>query len=199
MTIALTIGNGESRSTVNLPQLALDYDFTVGCNALHRDMTVNHLVCCDKRMVEEAVKSENTKKTKIYTRQDWFRYYYNDTKDERVLPVPFLPYNGELKQDDPVHWGSGPYAVLLSAMLSNTVLMIGFDLYSTNSLVNNIYKNTKNYSSSDKKSVDPSYWIYQTAKVFEHFPDTSFIIFNKDEWVLPEDWKKDNVRLEYFS
>lgn len=196
-TISLVVGNGESRAGIDIAKFAEDQTYIlVGCNAIHRDTRVNHLVCCDRRMVEEAVKSENTRHTKIHVRPDWYRYFRKIRKDKRVEQVPDLPYEGILKQDQPLHWGSGPYAVLVAAELSNTVLMVGFDLYPTNDKVNNIYKGTQNYSEKDSKPVDPSYWIYQIGKIFEHYPDKDFLIWNHAGWEMPQQWKYPNVRFE---
>ena len=40
----LVIGNGESRKALKIEELNLP---TVGCNAIFRDIKVDHLVCCD--------------------------------------------------------------------------------------------------------------------------------------------------------
>jgi hypothetical protein len=182
----LAIGNGESRKRLSLTKHA------VGCNALHRDFEVDHLICVDRRCLLEALQSSNTKSTKIYTRKEWI----GTVKDTRVQLVPELPYQGNNRADDPWHWGSGPFAVLLAAQLDNTVEIIGFDLYGKNNLVNNIYKDTKNYSQSDKKSVDPSYWIYQISKIFQCYPDKYFTVYNDRDWSLPESWNLANVKFE---
>ena len=52
----IVIGNGESRKGIDINELQSE---KVGCNAIIRDFTVHHLVCCDKRMVAEAILSEN--------------------------------------------------------------------------------------------------------------------------------------------
>ena len=195
---ALVIGNGESRSAVNLDSYTSNL-ITVGCNAIHRDMQVEHLVCCDRRMVDEAVNSSNTSNTKIYARPDWFKYYRKIQKDKRIHQVPDLQYQGNLKQDNPIHWGSGPYAVLLSATLADNIFLIGFDLYSKNNLVNNIYKNTKNYSNKKAKPVDHSYWVYQIARVFEYNPNKNFTILNNKDWEFPRQWNFKNVHFEVLA
>lgn len=189
---SMVIGNGESRKNFNLKNYSKDYTL-IGCNAIHRDLEVQHLVCCDRRMVEEAVSGSNTLNTKIYARPDWFKYYRKIQKDKRIHLVPDLPYKGNLKQDDPVHWGSGTYAVLLAATLSKNVFVIGFDLYPVNEKVNNIYKGTAHYKDSKSQAVDPAYWIYQIGKVFEHFPSTNFIVLNSPIWEMPRSWKHPNV------
>ena len=198
--IALVVGNGESRSGIDIQSFSQDY-ILVGCNALHRESTVEHLVCCDRRMGEEALLGKHTKNTKIYVRPDWFNYFRKIKKDKRIHQVPDLPYQGNTKADDPIHWGSGPYAVLVAANLEHveTIMLVGFDLYSKNEKVNNLYKGTKNYSNQNSKPVDPSYWIYQISKVFQNYPDKSFVIFNDAKWEMPRQWKQPNVSFEVLA
>jgi len=195
--MSLVIGNGESRRFSN-PSSFNHNNIIIGCNAIHRDMQIDHLVCCDRRMVEEAVKSLNTARSKIYVRPDWFRYFRKIRKDKRILQTPELPYDGELKQDKPIHWGSGSYAVLLGAMLDDETHLLGFDLYPTNDNINNLYKGTPNYNPKNSKPVDYSFWIYQIAMVFKYFPNNKFVIHNKHDWQIPFDWKKKNVFFEKF-
>ena len=195
MSASLVIGNGESRANINIQEFAKDY-ISIGCNAIHRETVTDHLVCCDKRMVEEAIISKNTHNTPIYVRPDWYRYFRKIRKDKRINQVPDLPYCGDTKKDDPIHWGSGPYAVLLGANLGSSVMMLGFDLYPVNEKVNNIYKGTPNYKSADSNPVDPSYCIYQISKVFRSFPQKEFVIWNTRNWEMPNSWGLPNVRLE---
>lgn len=195
MSATLVIGNGESRSNINIKEFSKDY-VSIGCNAIHRETTVDHLVCCDRRMVEEAVVSDNTSRTSIYVRPDWFHYFRKIKKDKRIIQVPNIPYKQINKQDDPIQWGSGPYAVLLGASMDTTVMLLGFDLYGTDNKINNVYKGTPNYKDSDSSAVDPAYWIYQIGKVFQSFPNTEFVIWNNQSWELPKAWRRSNVCLE---
>ncbi len=187
----LVIGNGESRKDLDLSPY-LNSFITVGCNAIHRDYITNHLVCCDQKMAQESIKNTNTVNSKIYTRQRWLntnlRYLGN------LNPLPDLPFAGDSKPDDDFNWGSGPYAVLLGCHLSSEVILLGFDLYSENDFVNNVYKDTNNYLKSNQSSVDPAFWIYQIEKLFDHFKDHSFICLNKESWIPPTSWKKENVK-----
>ena len=192
----IVVGNGESRKGIDLTQFK-DTHTIVGCNAIHRDLTVDHLICCDRRMAEEATANPLTRDTEIYVREEWYRYYRNIKKNKNILVVPDLPYSGKERQDQPEHWGSGGYAVLVAASLGfKTVKLIGFDLYSKNNKVNNVYKNTDNYATADKQSVDYSYWVYQIAKVFRYYPDTDFIVLNDAGWELPKEWQRENVYFE---
>ena len=180
-------GNGESRKHLDLNSLT---ETKVGCNAIHRDYSVDHLVCVDRRMVQEALDSHFA--GTIYTRKDWAHFYKNNP----VKILPDLPYQDTTRPDEPFQWGSGPYAVLLAAMLDDHVNLFGFDLHSPTQFVNNIYKDTANYADATKPAVDPRYWIYQIARVFECFPDKYFVVFNNTEWQMPSSWLLANVKFK---
>lgn len=189
----LVVGNGESRKDIQLKKF--NYPI-IGCNALHREFTTNYLVCCDRRMADEAVKNPSTSITNIYVRKEWYQHFRKILKNKNIKALPDLPFFGELKKDQPEHWGSGCYAVLLAALFGFTeIQLLGFDLYSTNNKVNNIYKGTRNYSNSDSQAVDCSFWIYQIGKIFRHYPDKKFIIINSSNWKLPDQWVNNNVEL----
>ncbi len=185
----LIIGNGESRSGIDLNKINMP---KIGCNAVFRDCYTEHLVCVDRPMVKEAISFGATEDRTVYTRSDWYMRF-------NIEPVPNLPYQGAAKADDPFNWGSGAYAVLLGATLSSTVGLIGFDLYSSNGKINNVYKDSENYKHSDHSAVDPRYWIYQIAQVVSHFPQTQFTIFQTDAWQLPNSWKKSNLTVDSIS
>ena len=187
-----TLGNGESRHSINIEKLSGP---KIGCNAVYRDYDVEHLICVDKRMVLEAIDSNYHNSHKIYTRLDW----YPSLPKRHIRLVPDLPYVGSERWDDPWHWGAGPYAVLLGAKLDTEVNILGFDLFSKDGKVNNVYKDTKNYSLSYKRAVDPRYWIYQIGKVFECFPKVNFTIYNEDDWQCPKAWNYPNVKVDTIS
>ena len=193
---ALVIGNGESRGKINLDSFK-DTHILIGCNALHRDIVVDHLVCCDHRMVREALENPTTSNTTIHVRDNWHHYFRKIEKHKNVKLLPELPYQGILRPDKPVHWGSGPYAVLIAAQLNLPVVsLVGFDLYGRQELVNNVYKGTNNYSHSTSSAVDPSYWIYQIGKIFSLFPHIQFKVVNTEGWAMPAEWQYDNVKKE---
>lgn len=186
-------GNGESRTSVNIDNLV---GTKVGCNAIYRDYNMDHLICVDRRMVQESLDKAANEHSYIYTREDWVGRF----NAPRVRSVPKLPYVGTQRWDEPFQWGSGPYAVLLAAKLCNdrTVHLIGFDLHSTTATVNNVYKDTSNYDSSDKRAIDPRYWIHQIGMVFKYYTKINFILHH-DNFELPDSWKYSNVSLDTFD
>ncbi len=179
-------GNGTSRTKINLN---LFNETTIGCNAIYRDYHVDYLVCCDKSMVKQAHANGIEP---VYTRERWLP----DFEYKNVMAVPALPYKGKNRQDDPFHWGSGPYAVLMGAKLSKHCKLIGFDLYGTKGNLNNIYADTQGYKSNTDEAVDWTYWVYQISKVFEYHPDVKFTIYNETDWECPNKWKKSNVKVD---
>jgi len=184
-------GNGESRTSVNIDNLV---GTKVGCNAIYRDYNMDHLICVDRRMVQESLDKAANEHSYIYTREDWVGRF----NAPRVRSVPKLPYVGTQRWDEPFQWGSGPYAVLLAAKLCNdrTVHLIGFDLHSTTSTINNVYKGTSNYDSVDKRPIDPRYWIHQIGMVFKYYTKINFIIHQNIPWQIPQAWKLLNVSVD---
>jgi hypothetical protein len=144
-------------------------------------------------MVREALSNPKTSRSKIYVRDSWYATFRKIQKNKNIFLLPELPYQGSLRPDNPTHWGSGSYAVLVSASLCEDVTLIGFDLYGRQGQVNNIYKNTENYAKEESAAIDHSYWVYQISKVFDCFPNTRFKILNHHYWCMPEEWQKNNV------
>jgi hypothetical protein len=194
MSQAVVVGNGESRKHIDLESYRSTHTL-IGCNALHRDITVDHLVCCDRRMVDEAIVNPNIGDTLIYVRESWYHFFRKILKNKRIRHLPLVPQAGDSKRDQPDHWGSGCYAILLAAHLGfEEITVVGFDLYSTRDRVNNIYKDTPNYAKADARAVDYSYWVYQTAVVFSFYPNVQFNIVNQASWPMPKEWQKNNVK-----
>lgn len=186
------IGNGESRRNFAINQIK---DYTIGCNAVHRDLLCTEYVAVDRRMVTEILANEATASTIINTRQDWANEYIS----QRVKALPDPPFSGKLKADQPFHWNTGPYAVLLAANYGPAnVHLLGFDLYSKDKLVNNFYKDTPNYSTADSKPVSPEFWIYQLGRIFQFFSRINFIQHQQRDWQNPLDWKDiKNLTIKY--
>ena len=193
----VVIGNGESRRSINIQDL-IGNTMLVGCNAIHRDAVVNHLICCDDRMVREAVENPNTASTFIHVRETSYQWFRKIQKHKNVILLPEIPNQENNRVDQPRNWGSGTYALLVASQIPNIkkVYLLGFDLYGNDTLVNNLYKNTKNYSAGGSHAIDPSYWIWQAAKVFKLFPNINYTIVNFPNWTIPSEWQRNNVVFE---
>ena len=194
MSQAVVLGNGESRRSVNLESYQSTHTL-IGCNGIHRDIKVDHLVCCDRRMVAEAISNLDISDTLIYVRDNWYHYFRKILKNKRIQHLPPIPIIGELKRDQPDHWGSGCYAILLAAHLGfKEITLVGFDLYPTHNKVNNLYKGTENYARVDAQAVDYSYWVYHTELIFKYHPQIQFTVINHADWAVPKEWQKNNVK-----
>lgn len=198
MTLALVLGNGESRLIFDWSEI--NYNNLIGCNAIHRDVIVDHLICCDRRMAEEASNNPKISNSFLYVREKNFHYFRKIKKNKNVRVLPDIPFYGELKRDQPDHWGSGPYALLVACNTEDAeIILVGYDLYSNNDYVNNVYKGTVNYNKPESKAVDYSYWIHQIAQVFRFNQDKKFIVVNHKDWPLPKEWLLDNVDFKSFE
>jgi len=188
------IGNGESREGIDLNRLEGP---KVGCNGIMREYSVDYLVCVDTKMVDEAIRRRVNDTTLVYTRQIWLDRY----NQKNLRCVPDLPYKGIERWDDPWNWGSGPYAVLIAATYAKerSVSILGFDLWSDDNKINNVYKDTDGYKDSNSPAIDPRYWIHQLSMIFQCFPRIEFTIYQKEDWMIPLAWKGRNVKVDNIS
>ena len=77
--------------------------------------------------------------------------------------------------DFPVDWSAGNTAIHLACQHgAKEIYMLGFDLSSYDEPLNNLYKGTDNYLSSDAKGFNTNNWRNQMQTVFREFPDTEF-------------------------
>ena len=181
------IGNGESRRGFDISPLKM-FSTVIGCNAIYRDYITEYLVCCDRHMCQQSLNAVG-KNTTVYTRDRWIGEFAH-WPTARELPP--LPYSGDKRQDEPFHWGTGPYAGVLGLTFKpKAIFMIGFDLFPfEKDKVNNIYHNSEGYQYI-KRPVDPSYWIYQFHNLMGYSdPKTRWIVVNHERWEMPKDWKQ---------
>lgn len=193
MTQAVVLGNGESRKGIDLNLIKRSMPL-IACNAAHRDIVADHLVCVDQRMVREALGDPNTKDTLIYVREEWYHTFKKLMKYKNIRQVPDLPFISPNREDQPRNWGSGSYALLLAASKFDHIFVVGFDLYGNGNSVNNIYKGTENYAAKGSPAVDPGYWIYHASTIFKQYPNTRFSIVHQKGWVIPESWRHSNTQ-----
>jgi len=80
-------------------------------------------------------------------------------------------------------WSAGPIAVrmALEKEKPDEVYLIGFDLDSVDGKINNVYKDTENYLSSDAPVTPSVNWIQQHSVNFRDFPNVKFYKVNTPE------------------
>lgn len=182
MKFAFCIGNGESRKNFDINAL-FEYGTVYGANAIFRDVSVDHLVCCDRRMAMETVSAGY--KGLVYTREDWYSFFPYD--NFRCLPK--LPWEESQKHTQSFHMGSGLHAVNLALQSkTNVVVLIGHDFWGAGQLHNNLYKGTENYNDVVAPAVDPSFWIKQFVMFFNEYPSTQFVFCHASGWEPPVGW-----------
>lgn len=173
---SFVVGNGESRAGFNLNRL--NNHRTWACNLSALEFNSLNAVAADRYIVDSLIKQQYT--GTVWTRVD-NRRFYNTV--ENINYFPGLPYQGDHKYDQQIHWGSGLNAAMMAcAEDKKTVCFLGFDLYGTvtdPAKINNIYKNQDGYSDANSRAVDPRHWIYQFEQLFKLYPQTSFVFIKR--------------------
>lgn len=162
--IAFIIGNGESRKPVQLDYLR-EQGVIYGCNALYRDFYPDILVSLDKEMTEEIKEA----KYPGY-------HIYKDLNPNVLIKDKFLIDSNGVKITRNKGWSSGATAAFIAAsqIEFKEIYLIGFDLYSTN-VMNNVYKDTRNYAKSYELPTSTTSFREQIGKVIKNFPFKHFI------------------------
>ena len=156
MTVAFVLGNGKSRSGLDLNLLKQNGKI-YGCNALYREFIPDVLIATDKPIADEIQNSGYARENRFFTRRP-------------------LPDSGALKLPNEYRgMSSGPNALVQACLDGHTVLyLIGFDLGTTDGQFNNMYADTQFY----KKITDPptfsGNWIKQIRQITEEFSTRSF-------------------------
>ena len=182
--IAFVIGNGTSRSSIDLPQLK-ENGKTYACNAVYRTFSPDYLVAVDVKMVLEINKAGYQHKNKVWTNPN--RSY------QRMQNLNyFSPSKG---------WSSGPTALWLAAQHGyKTIYILGFDYRGLNdgTTFNNIYADTANYKKSTDGATFFGNWSRQTQSVIKSSSKINFVrVINKDSYI-PQEFSKFN-NLEHIT
>ena len=194
MKIAFAIGNGFSRSVFDL-ELLKGKGVTYGCNVLIEDFQLDNTVACDRSALVYLIASGFDSMTNLWTRARWRNTIGSGSFND--LPTPIE--NPVERWDKEIHWGSGTHALNLAAEQgADEVAMIGFDLWIRSDGQNNIYQDR--YPLYENKGVGPECWIYQIKRLFEKFPDTSFVQIQPTGWKDPDEWSGyDNYSRDTFA
>ena len=159
----LVIGNGVSRKGLPLDKV---YQEKVGCNAIFRDHYVQHLVCCDKRMVKQALPHHDT----IYTRQRW-------NEELGVLALPDLVEKGTERMDDPFLSVNEPNTKELSVYPNPATDQLNIEIegefeYQVFDLNGKLVLNGRNDNSIDVSSISNGQYLLKAKTKNEVFKST---------------------------
>jgi hypothetical protein len=174
--IAFVLGNGNSRSTINVEELS-QYGVVYGCNAIYRKFAPDYLVAVDVKMVLEITKSGYQKKHKLWT---------NPNKAYSRIPNlnTFNPSKG---------WSSGPTALWLASQHSyEKIYILGFDYRGLDDgkKFNNIYADTVNYKKSTDGATFFGNWLRQTSAVVKENTNIKYIRVITPDNYKPEELNK---------
>lgn len=158
MTVAFVLGNGQSRTAVDLNRIK-NLGSIYGCNGLYRDWEPDCLVATDRPIAEAIQRSGYSKKHRFYTRKP--------LPDLGAQIVP-RKYHGN---------SSGPIACALAAIDGHDrIYLLGFDMGpSPNMRFNNVYAGTEFYKGADAAPTFTGNWIRQLVTIAGDFPNTRFI------------------------
>lgn len=177
MLRALVVGNGQSRLKIKQVPTCTT---VIGCNAAYKHFDCDEIVAVDKRMVDEVLTKTNIT---VWTRIDHVHELFNNT---RIKVLPRVLGDQQQRMFNPINWGSGSYALLLAASHFENVSCIGFDFYSYDQYVNNVYKGSTNYAPATASAVDPAFWIEQVSLILDHFDSCSFTFYKDTLLPFPE-------------
>lgn len=157
MNTAFVLGNGISRSPVDLDRLHL-HGHIYGCNALYREFTPDVLVSTDRLIARHIQETGYSSKNRFHTRK----------------PIPNLGARAVPSQ----YYGnsSGPIAIALAAQDAHKhIYILGFDMGpDQNNQFNNVYAGTEFYKEVGTAPTFTGNWVKQLVKVVHDFPQIKF-------------------------
>jgi hypothetical protein len=167
MSIAFVVGNGRSRTPINLEKLR-SHGTIYACNAVYRDFMPDYLIAVDTKMIIELTKNKIEEQTKVWTN-------YNN-RHRHLTNLNFIkPSKG---------WSSGPTALWLASQESYTdIYILGFDYQGINGKLNNVYSDTPNYRRSTDPATYHGNWLKQTETVFKEHSQIKYHRVVGDEFI----------------
>ena len=152
------------------------------CN--ERDNTTNEFVMHGSNLQGLATiikKNRDRKKEYIYHNKIYVSFIKDNDKSH-ILEEVMVDKKAKGQPPKDLGWSAGPTAGYIACAREkpDEVYLIGHDLYSQDSKVNNIYAGTKNYVTKEHDPTPCINWINQWAYLFKEFADIKFFKVNKD-------------------
>ena len=171
MTVAFVLGNGRSRLAVDPQQDLVGKGIIYACNAIYRDFMPNVLISTDK-LISEKIQLEGIPERVKH----WTRRPLPESKSHKIE----RPYYG---------MSSGPVAISRAAIDGHShIYFLGFDLGSSDGLLNNVYGSTEFYKANTDKATFAGNWVYQINQITREFRKPQFIRVMGPE-SQPIDWE----------
>lgn len=171
MTVAFVLGNGKSRLAVDPQQALVGKGIIYACNAIYRDFMPNVLISTDRPISEKIQLEGIPERVKHWTRRP-----LPESKSHKIE----RPYYG---------MSSGPVAISRAAIDGHShIYFLGFDLGSSDGLLNNVYGSTEFYKANTDKATFAGNWIYQINQITREFRKPQFIRVTGPE-SQPIDWE----------
>ena len=192
------IGNGTSRKNVNLDILK-QHGKTIGCNALYRDFTPDHLFTNDCEVLHEIISSQYTNTNETYILQGEIQFLpeelYHDIKmgfenlieNEKNDSIEFIVHGTENKTF--LSWIPKTNKIKFTTWSDNNRMYntgynacrLACELYSNEEIYmigfdifgdrNNLYDNTNGYYSPDTPHHEEQGWIYLFNQLPSIYPN----------------------------
>jgi len=171
MSVAFVLGNGKSRLAVDPQQDLLGKGIIYACNAIYREFMPNVLISTDRPISEKIQLEGIPERVKHWTRRP-----LPESKSHKIE----RPYYG---------MSSGPVAISRAAIDGHShIYFLGFDLGSSDGLLNNVYGSTEFYKANTDKATFAGNWIYQINQITREFRKPQFIRVTGPE-SQPVDWE----------
>ena len=185
--IAIVLGNGTSRKSIDLHQLT-DKGTLYGCNALYREFNADFLVAVDTKMILEINKAGYQHEHSVWTNQN---RSFNGMHGFNF----FNPSKG---------WSSGPTALWLASTHDNDIIYItGFDYQGIDNKINNIYADTQNYKKSHERATYYGNWTKQTMSTCQKFSKKRYIRVLGENSFIPKEFDRipnlEHISVEEFK
>lgn len=176
MSIAVVVGNGVSRSSINLTKLK-NKSTVYGCNALYREFNPNFLIAVDPKMIFEINRNNIQHQIPVWTN-------YNKSYKSMTGLNFFEPSKG---------WSSGPTALWKASNDGyNEIYILGFDYQGIDGKVNNVYAGTKNYKAKEDKATFFGNWLKQTITTMKTNTQIRYIRVIPEDGFIPKEFLEIN-------
>lgn len=178
---AFILGNGKSRIVFAVEDLR-HYGTVYGCNRIYEEHKVDVLISTDPGMSKEIIESGYPEDNVHYTREK---------------EIPFGGYSRALNPQW-AGYSSGPNALAQACQDGFAYcFLIGMDLVSDTSYINNLYADTANYKSSTNEPTHYLNWENQVIEIIKYFSNIRVIHVNPLLNYTPLLWKEyDNFEIQ---